>query len=688
MTADEKANPRAGQGVGVLAELRTGRNPRRYGEFYTSNGLSVLPLVEGKKTPATLHGVKDATLDASALSWLDRCNVGIAPGPAGLLVVDIDPRNGGIATFAELERTLGELPLTVAAVTGGGGLHLLFVAPDGPLVGKLGAGVDMISDGRYIVVEPSYVAPAPDAPAIELPPGHPGRGFYRWRPGLAPGDIAFAELPLAWRDRVRRQAPATALATAPATAPRSASRGDVFERARRYVERMPPAVSGSGGHAATFAVAQVLTRGFDLDDGDARAILDEYNARCEPPWNDRELEHKLRSARASGTMLVGSLRDAPLPDRPRRIDEPPAWDDIPPPEPPPSLADLEPEREPVEVIGPGATPAEEFSPEPVRVDADEASPVRGPWFLPGREWLSTPPPVAPWILDGLIPRGLPSLLAGPPKAGKTTLALDLAIAVATGGSALGGRCANGLGRPAGVGLITVEDQRAQLAETVRQLLAGRGITDSSTFAANLHAWNERDGLRLPRDFARLADELVRLKIEVLFIDPLAAVFEGDENSTADATAFVDGWTAACRKSGAGIAVLAHEGKTPAGAPTRDAVNAPRGSSAFAGGARHIVRLRRGKGGTITVSTAGNLGPAESFKVRDVRTDGTIRYELIGNDDESHEGGDPAGDTDTADRDAKVIELHKQRVTYRDIERATGVSKSEVGRIVKAAGLSR
>jgi hypothetical protein len=68
------------------------------------------------------------------------------------------------------------------------------------------------------------------------------------------------------------------------------------DRARRYVEKMPEAISGSGGHDALFAVASVLIHGFDLPEADAWQILIEYNARCQPPWSERELRHKLSSA--------------------------------------------------------------------------------------------------------------------------------------------------------------------------------------------------------------------------------------------------------------------------------------------------------------------------------------------------------------------------------------------------------
>lgn len=68
------------------------------------------------------------------------------------------------------------------------------------------------------------------------------------------------------------------------------------ERARRFVAKMDAAVSGSGGHNATFHVACVLMHGFALTQGEALPILQEYNGRCSPPWSDRDLAYKLNSA--------------------------------------------------------------------------------------------------------------------------------------------------------------------------------------------------------------------------------------------------------------------------------------------------------------------------------------------------------------------------------------------------------
>ncbi|MEK7678423.1 MAG: hypothetical protein AAB676_21550 [Verrucomicrobiota bacterium] len=67
------------------------------------------------------------------------------------------------------------------------------------------------------------------------------------------------------------------------------------ERARRYIAKCPRAISGQGGHDATYHVAACLVHGFALGEPDALALLSEYNRRCVPPWSERELRHKIES---------------------------------------------------------------------------------------------------------------------------------------------------------------------------------------------------------------------------------------------------------------------------------------------------------------------------------------------------------------------------------------------------------
>ncbi|MBS0202312.1 MAG: hypothetical protein JSS49_05375 [Planctomycetes bacterium] len=75
----------------------------------------------------------------------------------------------------------------------------------------------------------------------------------------------------------------------------------VIERARKYLSAVDPAISGQGGHKTTYRAACLLVVDFDLTMDEARPLLQEWNARCEPPWSDEELEHKLEDAyRSSG----------------------------------------------------------------------------------------------------------------------------------------------------------------------------------------------------------------------------------------------------------------------------------------------------------------------------------------------------------------------------------------------------
>lgn len=59
---------------------------------------------------------------------------------------------------------------------------------------------------------------------------------------------------------------------------------------------MPEAVSGAGGHGATFRVACILWQGFALNHDEVMELLREYNHRCSPPWSERELQHKANEA--------------------------------------------------------------------------------------------------------------------------------------------------------------------------------------------------------------------------------------------------------------------------------------------------------------------------------------------------------------------------------------------------------
>ena len=71
-----------------------------------------------------------------------------------------------------------------------------------------------------------------------------------------------------------------------------------------YLDRIPGAVSGAKGHNQTFSVACALVNGFALPESEALEYLRYYNQKCDPPWNEKELIHKVQSA-------MGATHDKP-----------------------------------------------------------------------------------------------------------------------------------------------------------------------------------------------------------------------------------------------------------------------------------------------------------------------------------------------------------------------------------------
>jgi hypothetical protein len=129
---------------------------------YLERGWSVLPVTPRGKVPLTRHGLKDASTDFEQIqAWWRRwpqANIGVATGPpSGLLVVDLDGREG-LGSWARLEARYGVV-VTLEAITGGGGVHLVYGYPEdvdlGNSAGRLGQGIDTRGRGGYVLVAPS-----------------------------------------------------------------------------------------------------------------------------------------------------------------------------------------------------------------------------------------------------------------------------------------------------------------------------------------------------------------------------------------------------------------------------------------------------------------------------------------------------------------------------------------------------
>jgi hypothetical protein len=112
------------------------------------------------KHPLTHHGLHDASTDESKIrqwwhQWPDA-NIGVCAEDIGV-VMDIDPRNGGDVSLERLIVEYGVLPETVEVMTGGGGTHYYFRSPVRLSKGGIEGypGIDVQAAGSYVIAPPS-----------------------------------------------------------------------------------------------------------------------------------------------------------------------------------------------------------------------------------------------------------------------------------------------------------------------------------------------------------------------------------------------------------------------------------------------------------------------------------------------------------------------------------------------------
>ena len=270
--------------------------------YYCNLGYHLLLLSENSKIPLkNSNGVKQATNNAeqflSNLSQIPKANLGIAA--TNCLIIDVDNKNGknGSNDLAEMERELGPLPECPLVQTPNG-RHNYFAIPKVEIVGTAGllwhgrkTGIDLRIGNQYAVAPPSVINGVP----------------YKWLKPLVPvGDLP--ELPEPWIDFLenRNQSSSISKSALPASpfdlglnSPGSYNRPKLIEQCRKYVAKLPAAISGQNGDEQTFIVACAIFDRFGLTPEEGYPILCDYNtAKCQPLWSDEELQHKMHAALA------------------------------------------------------------------------------------------------------------------------------------------------------------------------------------------------------------------------------------------------------------------------------------------------------------------------------------------------------------------------------------------------------
>ena len=143
-------------------------DPIIYAHAYALRGWRVLPIKPGEKRPPMGAWQKAATIDTAMIDkwWTELYRdhgVGVATGRAsGIFVLDVDVAEdkAGDETLADLEARYGALPDTPTVETPSGGAHHYFKIPDGIEIRndagrRLGQGLDIRGEGGQVVAPPT-----------------------------------------------------------------------------------------------------------------------------------------------------------------------------------------------------------------------------------------------------------------------------------------------------------------------------------------------------------------------------------------------------------------------------------------------------------------------------------------------------------------------------------------------------
>lgn len=177
-----------------LSLFQPGASHRDAALAYASYRLFVHPLEAGSKKPLLPKWQIKATTDFDQIrKWWpasSKNNIGIFLKPSCVVVIDVDPRNGGDETFEALINQHGRLPVTYTVKSANNGRHYYYRVPpdfyDVKYPKALGPGVELLIN-NYAVAPPSEL--------------EDGRQYT-----IATGDVEhdFAPFPFDWVDEVIR----------------------------------------------------------------------------------------------------------------------------------------------------------------------------------------------------------------------------------------------------------------------------------------------------------------------------------------------------------------------------------------------------------------------------------------------------------------------------------------------------
>lgn len=183
------------------------------------------------------------------------------------------------------------------------------------------------------------------------------------------------------------------------------------------------------------------------------------------------------------------------------------------------------------------------------------------------------PELAPTLIDGLLRQGHKMLIAGPSKAGKSFLQIEMCIAIAEGKQWLNWACTQGK-----IMYVNLELDRASCLHRFKDVYQALGWQPKNL--KNIDIWNLR-GKSRPMD--KLAPMLIRRAAKknyiAIIIDPIYKVITGDENSADQMSNFCNQFDKVCTELGVAVIYCHHHSKGSQGG--KKSMDRASGSGVFA-----------------------------------------------------------------------------------------------------------
>mgnify|MGYP006419241459 CR=1 FL=1 len=245
-------------------------------------------------------------------------------------------------------------------------------------------------------------------------------------------------------------------------------------------------------------------------------------------------------------------------------------------------------------------------------------------------WTNTDPATLNFVVEDLVPIGMVTLLIGEGGVGKTMFMQMLATAIPVEENWIGKKILNGYA----VGVFA-EDSDLILQERQKRIntalnlelhdLAG-GFICRSYVGEDPNFWSSNRPTETLINLEQEISELLSTP-RALLIDNSALVFNGDENSRKEVTAFLQYLNAMAQRLNIAIILSTHTSKSYERSPMRSAS----GSTAWINASRSVLELSKSKGFvSLTLKKANHRQPGEQIEL--IWENGVLALEASSNSD--------------------------------------------------------